>query len=81
MGREDRDVGQEIQQVMAVVQTAMLAGLPYTQLREAVLTHPTMAEGLGFLRSLYERHGVNFRLENKAVAIDGRLATIPRFFA
>ncbi len=34
---------------MAVVQTAMLAGLPYTQLRDAVLAHPTMAEGLGFL--------------------------------
>jgi hypothetical protein len=34
---------------MAVVQTAMLAGLPYARLRDAVLTHPTMAEGLGFL--------------------------------
>ena len=31
---------------MAVVQTAMLAGLPYTALRDAILTHPTMAEGL-----------------------------------
>jgi pyruvate/2-oxoglutarate dehydrogenase complex dihydrolipoamide dehydrogenase (E3) component len=36
-------------EVMAVVQTAMLAGLPFTALREAVLTHPTMAEGLGDL--------------------------------
>jgi probable pyridine nucleotide-disulfide oxidoreductase len=24
----------------------MLAGLPYTALREAIVTHPTMAEGL-----------------------------------
>ena len=36
----------EAGEVMAVVQVAMLAGLPYTALRDAVLTHPTMAEGL-----------------------------------
>ena len=36
---------------MAVVQVAMLAGLPYTTLRDAVLTHPTMAEGLAALFS------------------------------
>jgi hypothetical protein len=30
-----------------VVQTAMLGGLPYTVLRDAILAHPTMAEGLG----------------------------------
>jgi pyruvate/2-oxoglutarate dehydrogenase complex dihydrolipoamide dehydrogenase (E3) component len=33
-------------EVMATVQVAMLAGLPYTALRDAVLTHPTMLEGL-----------------------------------
>ena len=33
-------------EVMATVQIAMLAGLPYTALRDAVLTHPTMTEGL-----------------------------------
>jgi hypothetical protein len=32
-----------------VVQTAMLAGMPYIGLRDAILTHPTMAEGLGSL--------------------------------
>jgi 2-polyprenyl-6-methoxyphenol hydroxylase-like FAD-dependent oxidoreductase len=32
-----------------VVQTAMLAHLPYTGLRDAILTHPTMAEGLNGL--------------------------------
>jgi hypothetical protein len=32
-----------------VMETAMLADLPYTRLRDAVLAHPTMAEGLGFL--------------------------------
>jgi hypothetical protein len=31
---------------MAVVQAAMLAGMPYTVLRDAILAHPTMAEGL-----------------------------------
>jgi pyruvate/2-oxoglutarate dehydrogenase complex dihydrolipoamide dehydrogenase (E3) component len=33
-------------EVIAVVQTAMLAGLPYTALRDAIFTHPTKAEGL-----------------------------------
>jgi pyruvate/2-oxoglutarate dehydrogenase complex dihydrolipoamide dehydrogenase (E3) component len=41
--------GPEAGEVMAVVQTAMLAGMPYTGLRDAILTHPTMAEGLGGL--------------------------------
>jgi pyruvate/2-oxoglutarate dehydrogenase complex dihydrolipoamide dehydrogenase (E3) component len=36
-------------ELIAVVQTAMLAGLPYTALRDAILTHPTMAEGLTVL--------------------------------
>jgi pyruvate/2-oxoglutarate dehydrogenase complex dihydrolipoamide dehydrogenase (E3) component len=44
-------IGPEAGEVMAVVQTAMLAGLPYTGLRDAILTHPTMAEGLVFLLS------------------------------
>ncbi|MGA7812191.1 hypothetical protein [Caballeronia sp.] len=42
-------VGSEAGEVMAIVQTAMMAGLPYTTLREAVLTHLTIAEGLGAL--------------------------------
>jgi pyruvate/2-oxoglutarate dehydrogenase complex dihydrolipoamide dehydrogenase (E3) component len=33
-------------EMMGVVQTAMLAKLPYTGLRDAILAHPTMAEGL-----------------------------------
>jgi len=32
--------------VMATVQMTILAGLPYTALRDAILTHPTMPEGL-----------------------------------
>jgi len=44
-------IGPEAGEVMAVVQVAMLAGLPYSTLRDAVFTHPTMAEGLVFLFS------------------------------
>ncbi len=44
-------VGVGAGETMAVVQTAMIAGLPYTALRDAVLTHPTLAEGLGALFS------------------------------
>jgi hypothetical protein len=45
----------EAGEVMAVVQVAMLAGLPYTALRDAVLTHPTMAQGLAALFSSVPR--------------------------
>jgi pyruvate/2-oxoglutarate dehydrogenase complex dihydrolipoamide dehydrogenase (E3) component len=33
-------------EIMSSVQIAMIAGLPYTALRDAVLTHPTLVEGL-----------------------------------
>jgi len=35
-------IGADAGEVMAVVQTAMLAGMPYTGLRDAVIAHPTM---------------------------------------
>ena len=38
--------GVEAGEVIASVQVAMLAGLSYTTLRDAILTHPTMLEGL-----------------------------------
>lgn len=38
--------GVEAGEVMASVQVAMLAGLPYTMLRDTIFTHPTLAEGL-----------------------------------
>ena len=44
-------VGPEAGEVMAVVQMAMQAGFPYTALRDSVLAHPTMAEGLNVLFS------------------------------
>jgi pyruvate/2-oxoglutarate dehydrogenase complex dihydrolipoamide dehydrogenase (E3) component len=42
-------------EVLAVVQTAMLGGLPYTGLRDAIFTHPTMAEGLNVLLTAVPR--------------------------
>jgi pyruvate/2-oxoglutarate dehydrogenase complex dihydrolipoamide dehydrogenase (E3) component len=44
-------IGAEAGEVVATVQMTMLAGLPYSRLRDAVLTHPTMAEGLDVLLS------------------------------
>ena len=38
-------------EIMASVQIAMIAGLPYTGLRDAILTHPTLLEGLVVLYS------------------------------
>ena len=35
--------------LLTAVQIAMVADLPYSRLRDAVLAHPTMAEGLGAL--------------------------------
>src|SRR5215472_2353191 len=49
--RSDRIVGfsafaVEAGEIMAAVQVAMIAGLPYASLRDAIFAHPTMAEGL-----------------------------------
>jgi len=51
IGADDRILGftafgAEASEQMAVVQTAMLGGIPYTALRDAIFTHPTAAEGL-----------------------------------
>ncbi len=40
-------IGSEAGEVMAAIQTAMLAELPYTKLRDAVIAQFTVAEGLG----------------------------------
>jgi pyruvate/2-oxoglutarate dehydrogenase complex dihydrolipoamide dehydrogenase (E3) component len=41
--------GFEASEQMAAVQTAMVGHLPYTVLRDAIFTHPTMSEGLNQL--------------------------------
>jgi pyruvate/2-oxoglutarate dehydrogenase complex dihydrolipoamide dehydrogenase (E3) component len=38
-------------EIMSTVQMVMIAGLPYTALRDAVITHPTLTEGLMLLFS------------------------------
>jgi pyruvate/2-oxoglutarate dehydrogenase complex dihydrolipoamide dehydrogenase (E3) component len=38
--------GFEASEPMAAVQTAMIGRMPYTMLRDAIFTHPTMSEGL-----------------------------------
>ena len=58
-------VGPEAGEVMAVVQMSMVAGLPCTVLRDAILTHPTMAEGLNSLFS-------NVKPANAGAASSGR---------
>lgn len=44
-------IGAEAGEVMASMQTAMIAELPYRKLRDAVISHLTFAEGLGPLLS------------------------------
>jgi pyruvate/2-oxoglutarate dehydrogenase complex dihydrolipoamide dehydrogenase (E3) component len=41
--------GAEASELLAAVQTAMLGDLPYTLLRDALFTHPAVAEGLTVL--------------------------------
>jgi len=62
-------LGPEAGEVMSVVETAMLAEFPYTKLRDAILTHPTMAEGLNALFSGVE--------QAKAETVDMRLTRAP----
>jgi pyruvate/2-oxoglutarate dehydrogenase complex dihydrolipoamide dehydrogenase (E3) component len=44
-------IGAEAGEVMAAVQSAMIAGLSYSPLADAAFAHPTMAEGLSLLFS------------------------------
>ena len=43
--------GAEASELMAAVQVAMMARMPYTALRGGIFAHPTIAEGLAFLLS------------------------------
>jgi pyruvate/2-oxoglutarate dehydrogenase complex dihydrolipoamide dehydrogenase (E3) component len=43
--------GVEASELLAAAQTAMLGGMPYMTLRDAIFTHPTVAEGFGGLFS------------------------------
>jgi len=48
-------IGAEAGEVMTVVQMAMHANATYAVLRDAVIAHPTMAEGLNVLFSTVKR--------------------------
>jgi pyruvate/2-oxoglutarate dehydrogenase complex dihydrolipoamide dehydrogenase (E3) component len=54
-------IGAAAGEVMAVVQMAMLAGLPYSNLANADFAHPTMAEGLSSLFSGVPPRGVQIK--------------------
>jgi pyruvate/2-oxoglutarate dehydrogenase complex dihydrolipoamide dehydrogenase (E3) component len=46
-------------EILGAVQFAMIGGLPYTALRDAVLTHPTLVEGLiSLFSSVAELHDI-----------------------
>ncbi|MQA90419.1 MAG: FAD-containing oxidoreductase [Gemmatimonas sp.] len=52
--RTDRIVGAAVLgieggEIVAILQTAIIAGLPYTELRDAIFAHPTLAESLNNL--------------------------------
>jgi pyruvate/2-oxoglutarate dehydrogenase complex dihydrolipoamide dehydrogenase (E3) component len=50
--------GFEASELMAAVQTAMIGQLPYTMLRDAIFTHPTVSEGLvGLLGQVHDPGG------------------------
>jgi pyruvate/2-oxoglutarate dehydrogenase complex dihydrolipoamide dehydrogenase (E3) component len=42
-------LGPDAGEVVSVIQMAMIGGLRYQQVRDAVLTHPTMGEGVNLL--------------------------------
>jgi pyruvate/2-oxoglutarate dehydrogenase complex dihydrolipoamide dehydrogenase (E3) component len=65
-------VGAEAGEVMAAVQTAMLANLPYQKLRDAILTHPTMAEGLGPLLENVPPRSDSAKLHRPSIATTER---------
>lgn len=48
-------LGVDAGEMLAPVQLAMSAGLPYTALRDLIVTHPTMTEGLVYLFSSIPR--------------------------
>jgi pyruvate/2-oxoglutarate dehydrogenase complex dihydrolipoamide dehydrogenase (E3) component len=50
-------LGLEGGEIMALLQIAMLAKLPYTRLRDGVFAHPTLAEAMNLLFYSFEEQG------------------------
>jgi pyruvate/2-oxoglutarate dehydrogenase complex dihydrolipoamide dehydrogenase (E3) component len=61
-------IGSEAGEVMAAVQTAMLAEMPYTKLRDAVIAHLTVAEGLGPLLANVQARTPDQKVTNAVAA-------------
>lgn len=57
--------GFEASELLAAVQTAMIGSLPYTSLRDAIFTHPTVAEGLKALLGRVEERKVRSTSSSK----------------
>jgi pyruvate/2-oxoglutarate dehydrogenase complex dihydrolipoamide dehydrogenase (E3) component len=53
-------------EIMSAVQIAMIAGLPYTRLRDAILSHPTLVEGL---IALFSSVPVNREVARESIAL------------
>lgn len=62
VGDDDRILGFTVfgiggGEIMSAVQIAVIGGLPYTAVRDAIITHPTLVEGLIALFSSAPTHG------------------------
>jgi pyruvate/2-oxoglutarate dehydrogenase complex dihydrolipoamide dehydrogenase (E3) component len=63
IGKENDEIvgftafGIEASELIAAVQTAMVGRMPFTVLRDAIFTHPTISEGLVFLLGEVESRG------------------------
>lgn len=64
-------IGADANEVVAAIQTAMLAGLPYPKLRDAVIAHLTTAEGLGLLLGNVPPRVIDNREQHQAAAFRG----------
>ncbi|MBC7926945.1 MAG: FAD-dependent oxidoreductase [Bryobacteraceae bacterium] len=62
--------GAEASELLAAVQTAMLGGMPYTAIRDAIFTHPTIAEGLVFLLSEVKEAGSTYSRPSHSINSD-----------
>jgi hypothetical protein len=60
-------------EIMSAVQVAIIAGLPYTALRDAVFTHPTLVEGL---IPLFSSVPINLKANRESAEISQRGGTV-----
>lgn len=51
-------LGMEGGEIMAVLQVAMMGGLPYTVIRDGIFAHPTLAESLNNLFMAMDAQGL-----------------------